>query len=452
MLSLASVARSYSFTQFHTQTTVSSESLCLMKIDIWQGQMTLSRSDRSKVVRGRAQPLLCLLIVEEGRFITANEVHALPGWNAMSRDSVGKQVARIIDELAEKELNPITWRNKTNGWQLTQQAASDLKPETRVAARNWLNSHGWAQSSRFSSVAPAVVAEWALAASAAALALTDGRTEDGLQDLRRAYAVSDHPDLKAIADLLTTRIGQRLTRPHAPVRREQAARSVFDLAVEARRTAAYAIQSDSSAWASQVAELRGLLPELATAGSLTAQAYVHNALALLLRRLGHYRDALAHATEAAPLAVFSGDLSLMQAVLFNFGNIASELRRQDPSSVPEGLAISLIEADRAIRRRFGLGMDSAQAELLLAYLAYEERAFEKAEAYLKDARAIIAVSNISTDNALEARISGLLLLARGELAGFAMLDRAISTFEELGNIAAAAHVRKERHEYQAALR
>jgi hypothetical protein len=415
-----------------------------MKCDIGADRLTLSLNDRSVVLRGRALPLLCLLISEQGRTIVSEEVHALPGWSNMARDSVGKQVARIIDGLEEKGLPLITWRNKTNGWQLAAEIAAGLQPETRAAAQDWLKARGWAQASRFSSVPPASVAKWALAAGSAALAMTEGRTADGLRSLRRAYEASDHPDLKAIADVLATRIGQRLSPPHAPVRREQGPRSVFDIALEARRTAAYAIQSESSRWASQVKELRAILPELMTAGSLTTQAYVHNALALLLRRLGEHKQALAHAAEAAPLAVFSGDLTLMQAVFFNFGNIASELRRQDPAAVPEGLAISLIEADRAIRNRFSLGMDSAQAELLLAYLAYEEGALDQADIYLNDARTIIAVSRIPADQALEARISGLVQLARGDKAGLARLDLAITLFEAIGNAAAAAHVRGER--------
>jgi hypothetical protein len=46
------------------------------------------------VVRGKAVAFLCLLIAEQSRIITDEEVHALPGWGDMARDSVGKQVAR----------------------------------------------------------------------------------------------------------------------------------------------------------------------------------------------------------------------------------------------------------------------------------------------------------------------------------------------------------------------
>jgi tetratricopeptide (TPR) repeat protein len=326
---------------------------------------------------------------------------------------------------------------------LAPAAAAGLSPETIASAQQWLTGHGWAQGNRFAALPPAVVAQWALAAGAAALATTEGRTGDGLASLRRAYDLSDHPDLKAIADVLATRIGQRLSPPHTPVQREHAARSVFELALEARRTAAYAIQSDSNRWPLQVKELRALLPELAAAGSLTTQAYVHNALALLLRRLGQFQEALVHAAEAAPLAVFSGDLTLMQAVFFNFGNIASDLRRQDPAAVPEGLAIALIEADRAIRRRLGLGMDSAQGELLLAYLAYEEGALTKAQGWLDEAAAIMAVSQVPADAALAARVGGLVRLARGDRGGIDDLERAIRLFDRIGNTAAATHVRGE---------
>lgn len=408
-----------------------------------KGQLTLIGNGAPLVLRGRLVPLVCLLIVEHRRLVSADDVHALPGWSGMARDSVGKQVARIIDGLAAKGLAIITWRNKTNGWQLAPAVAADLSPETIAAAHQWLTDHGWAQGRRFAALPAAVVAQWALAAGSAVLATTEGRTADGLASLRRAYDLSDHPDLKAIADVLATRIGQRLSPPHAPVKREHAARSVFELALEARRTAAYAIQSESSRWLAQVKELQALLPELAAAGSLTTQAYVHNALALLLRRLGRFEEALGHAAEAAPLAVFSGDLTLMQAVFFNFGNIASDLRRQDPAAVPQGLSIALVEADRAIRKRLGLGMDSAQGELLLAYLAYEEGALAQAQGWLDEAAQIMAVSQVPADAALAARIAGLVQLASGDRGGIDGLQRAIRLFDSIGNSAAATHVRGE---------
>jgi tetratricopeptide (TPR) repeat protein len=410
-------------------------------IRLKQHRVEILYGDQRVEFRGKHVDLFALLICLEA-WASADDVQSLPAWRTMKRESVGKEVSALIKRLQRQGLEVIAFQNRTRGWRLAPEV--EVCEETRAAARTYLESRGWMAGARFSAVAPEALARWAIAASAANLAMTEGRAEDGLTDLRRAYAATDHGDLKAIADVLATRIGQRLSRPHLPVPGEGRSASVFEIAVDARRRAAYAIRSDSRAWERQLVELKALLPALSGNGNLTTQACVQNALALLHRRLGRHEEALRHACEATPLAIFSGDFTLIQSALFNFGNILSEVRRTDPDAVPEGLAADLIEADRAIRHRFGLGKDSAQAELLLAFLAWEEGALDRAEAYLEEARAIIAISRIPADEALEARITGLVLLARGDRAGLSVLGQAIARFEAIGNKASADYVRGER--------
>jgi hypothetical protein len=214
--------------------------------------------------------------------------------------------------------------------------------------------------------------------------------------------------------------------------------------VEAQRAASYAIRTDSAAWRGQVVELKAMLSRVSAAGNFTTLAYVHNALALLHRRLGDHTAALVHITEAAPLAIFSGDIPLMQSVLFNFGNILSEMPVDSNHDVYWGLAKDLIEADISIRQRFSLGKDSAQAELLLAGFALDAGALDKAKGYLDAAQAIIEVSKIPADEALAARITGLLRLKQGDPSGLECLDFAISLFTAVGNQPAAHQVMQER--------
>jgi tetratricopeptide (TPR) repeat protein len=216
--------------------------------------------------------------------------------------------------------------------------------------------------------------------------------------------------------------------------------------VEARRVAAYAIRSDSAAWEKQVRELKRLLPRLITTGALTTQAYVLNGIALLSRRLGRFQEALHFSCEAVPLAIFSGDLALIQSVLFNAGNIISELRRTDPQQMALVDPLALIEMDIMIRRQFGLGRDSAQAELLLAFLAFENNDVERAEHWLEEAQGIIETTKILPDQALFYRIRGLVALSRQakDQSGLADLARAILLFQEIGNQASAEWVQQER--------
>jgi len=239
-----------------------------------------------------------------------------------------------------------------------------------------------------------------------------------------------------------------LPQPHLPIpsARLQGS-SLFETAVEARRQAAYAINADSRNWSTQVSVFRMLLPTLVASGDMTSQALVHNALALLLRRLGLLGEALVHMKEALPLAIFSGDHWLLQSALFNFANVLSELRRAGQTDVSADHVIALLEADCAIRNRLGVGRDSAQSELLLAYLAFEAGMFDRAEVYLSQADEIIEVNQVEVDRALAERIRGLLFDAYGQSEkAVAHFDRAITMFERAGNHASADWVREERNE------
>jgi hypothetical protein len=396
-------------------------------------------------VRGRGADLLAALIAEGSqRYLTVDQIHALPGWQAMERDSVGKQVARLIDHFAQKGFAPVAFAKKTNGWRLDPVVAGAIDPGLRQRVISWLEARSWVPGGRFTGISPAIIARWTIDASLASLAMTAGRADEGLAFLKSARGLADHSDLMAITSLIATRLGQRLPRPHAPIPSYRTAGSVFDLSVEAQRQAAYAIRHDSSAWQTQVTELKAMLDQVAAIGNFTTLAYIHNALAVLYRRLDKPSEALMHITEAAPLAVFSGDLTLLQSVMFNFGNILSEVAAADNTEAPQELVIDLLKADIAIRERFALGHDSAQTELRLAELALQSGALDEMEAYLAAARSIIAISRVPSDEALEARLSGLLRLKRGDPSGWACLDDAIAKFTEIGNTVAAMHAVTER--------
>lgn len=416
-----------------------------VQFDHASGSFALKAGSSVISVRGRGAELLALLIATgPGRYLTVDEVHALPGWHAMARESVGKQVARLIDGFAAKGIAVLTYAKKTNGWSLAPDIAEVVDETLSGRVMAWLEERSWVQGGRFSNVSAAKLARWALYATRASVAVTAGQADEGLVALKEACNLADHPDLMAVINLLASRLGQRLSRPHEPVPINRSATSRFELMVEAQRAASYAIRTDSTAWHGQVMELKAMLSRVSAEGNFTTLAYVHNALALLHRRLGDHAAALVHITEAAPLAIFSGDIPLMQSVLFNFGNILSEMPVDSIPDIPRDLVRDLIEADISIRQRFSLGKDSSQAELLLAGLALEAGALDKAQRYLDAAQAIIEVSRIPADEALAARITGLLRIKQGDRSGLELLDRAINLLTAIGNEPAAKQASHER--------
>lgn len=252
----------------------------------------------------------------------------------------------------------------------------------------------------------------------------------------------------AISNVLATRLGQKLPKPHLPVQKSSSA-SEFLEAAEARRIAAYARTSPSSEWEKQYAILRKTLLKMRAVGDTTSQAIIFNALSVLARRMGHMDEALDCIREAAALAIFSGDLALIQNVAFNFGNILSGIARHDPNSFKSDIFLGLIDLDIELRSRLRIGYDSAQAELLCSYLSYESGDFEGAGARLSQAEPVISVSQQPYDIALYERVKGLLLCDRHKpqdaqfYEGITALEASVTIYTNIGNLVAAEEVSRD---------
>lgn len=403
-----------------------------------------------KRLNGKARSFFLLLAAESevGRHVLRDEVHALPDWRSMAFESVGKQVARLVDTLAAEGYDLVDCQQKTNGWRLKPHVCQALDAETRARAAEALAALDWRRWARFATAPVEEVVPWALGNLDSLLAMTSGQADASYARLRQGFEAARHPDLHAIANVLATRVGQRLERAHLPVppARHRVC-SLFEAAVEHRRHAAYAVRAPSAEWPGLRTELEQSLNEIFARGDLTTLAVLLNACAVLDRRLGEHARALDCIKEALPLAIFSGDLILMQNVLFNFGNILSEIQRSDPAACAGTDPLALLEADMSIRRRFGLGKDSAQAELLVAYLAWERHEVPRAQAALDSAEPIITLSRSHADRALYLRVEGLIFMDSPDPdlrhLGRARLEEAAALFETAGNAPAAAVARAE---------
>jgi len=116
---------------------------------------------------------------------------------------------------------------------------------------------------------------------------------------------------------------------------------------------------------------------------------------------------------------------------------------------PPDTALNLLRLDIELRERLKIGKDSAQAELLYAYLSHETGKFEDAKHYLTKADAIIAQSRQALDLALRDRVFGLLACdtnAPGTsqyAEGLAALRKSADRYRKHGNLIAAAEVEQD---------
>jgi tetratricopeptide (TPR) repeat protein len=280
----------------------------------------------------------------------------------------------------------------------------------------------------------------------ALVAMTTGQAQKGYGVLRTSMDGTSDETLLAISNLLATRIEQRLDSPRLPILPAlKPFGDIFVRAVEIRRTAAYALHAKSDDWPELERHFKRQLAQLSGVGDFTSLAIIRNALSVLYRRMGNLDAAKEEIAQAAPLAVFSGDLILIQNVAFNLANIMSELDRAKPGSVPAEDYLSLLQFDASLRQDMSLGRDSAQTELLLAYLHYEKADYASAYAALDQAELIICDTRLPIDRALSLRIRGLLAAKESGNLDVAIdhLNSAEHIFRSEGYVAAANHVANE---------
>lgn len=404
---------------------------------------------RRLAMRGKAvEFVLALITATPGSSVLRDELHRLHGWKMMSSGSVGKQAARITDKI-NAHLGPvIEWGMKTGSWRFKPVVHASIPEGIRDQARTALARNDWAGMLRFDTVPAQSVARWMQLCGSALADMTEGKATVGYQKLRQASELSDHEGITAIGDVLATRIGQALPRAHLPVPSASSS-SAFLEAAEARRMAAYARLSPSSDWQRQFDLLHRRLLRMIQTGDTATQANLFNALAVLARRMGQMDKALDCIREAAALAIFSGDIVLIQNISFNFGNIITGIARNNSVPFPPEIYLGLLQLDIELRERLHIGKDSAQAELLCAYLAHERGRYDETQVFLTKADAIIEQSCQPLDLALRDRIRGLLgcdTNAAGSpafLEGLKALRCSIEAYRSHGNLVAAQEVEQD---------
>lgn len=411
--------------------------------------ISLAREQRRLVLRGKAvEFLLALITAAPEHFLSRDELHRLHSWKMMSSGSVGKQAARITDKI-NAALGPVIgWGLKTGNWRLEPAIHAAMPAPLREQCGALLTRSDWTAMLRFDVVPAQSIARWMQLCGSALADMTEGKAAVGYDKLRQAIALSDHEGIAAISDVLATRIGQALPRAHLPVPSAPAT-SAFLEAAEARRMAAYARLSPSDEWERQFTLLHRRLLRVIQSGDTATQAILFNALAILARRLGRMDQALDCIREAAALAIFSGDIVLIQNISFNFGNIVTGITRDTPEAFPPEAYLGLLQLDIELRERLQIGKDSAQAELLHAFLSHEKGAFDEARLYLAKAEAIIARSHQALDIALRDRVSGLLACdtnaadSAAYAEGLVALRKAADAYRQHGNLIAAEEVSRD---------
>lgn len=342
---------------------------------------------------------------DERAYVSADELARIGPWRHKAAASVGKEVARHLTWLERQGLaHALSSRGRTKAWRLELPSESLRLQPSRAHVASWVagrRSQAATQEHWIDDLERLV---------SATVALQQGQAETALEQAEAPVAFSGEPALAAWSALLTGRAALQhedqeklLDRYETWLHRSDA----VGRSVGSRLRALIAYKNRFADTAGALSSLRRLSADLELGGDVSALASVLNITGLLAMRMGDPRAAAGHHLRAAALFGIVGDYPSLQGALFNLANSRrrAQLQEQRP---PDEAVFKLVELCRLVCKRFGVGADSAQAEIFAARSAFEMGDLPRARQYLADAEVIIKRIEASFDQAC-------FLLLRAEL-------------------------------------
>ncbi|MDI1428221.1 hypothetical protein [Polyangium sorediatum] len=355
-------------------------------------------------------------------FVTAESLSRVGAWQHKKVESVGKEIARHLGDLAVKGMGDlIEHQGRTIAWKLVMPAkAIVLKP-------NPSEVHAWIEArTREFSTPKGWVGDLRTLVECVAM-LQQGKAEDVIDRLkdcaasqtepticawraflrgRAAYQHEDDDDDQVLSDLVT----EWSRSKDAPGR-----------TVHARLRALLALRYRFEDPEATLASLAKLATDLELRGDIASLGTVINAMGILARRAGKTELSTSHHMRAAALFGLVGDHQSLQAALFNLALCRwTELRARNQK--PDEDVLELIELCLHVCSQFGVGKDSAQAEICGAQWAFEMGDTQRARRYLAEAEHALQSIENTYDHACFFEVRALIDSASPAIEGDPIRD------------------------------
>lgn len=388
-------------------TTLSPPPPPTLEVDVEQGEVALE----GRVLRNQWLDLYALLAIaatEPGadRTVTADRLSRSGPWRDKTPASVGKEVARHLTALERDNCEVVAAVGKTKAWKLSVSSTDIHFVPDRQAVLRWLTQ-------REARAVTEVEFDLLVRLIKHSIAIHSGHALDALNldDFDGATdPTAANGELRAWAALIKGREAYQCEEWE-----------MLDRLVEKWNG-----QTGSAAHA-VVARLRGLLslrdrftvPQLAlnrltriishleTSGDVASLGAINNIIGIMLRRLGDPGTAALHHLRASALLGVAGDYASLQGAIFNLALCRRAMG--DRSSAPDARTMQLIDLCRDLCSQFGVGSDSAQAEIVGAKWALKRGECGRASRYLAAAEELLRQLPCSYDQAC-------FLVARAEYA------------------------------------
>lgn len=331
------------------------------------------------------------------RYISADALARVGPWRHKAPASVGKEVARHLAALERRGLSQlVACKGRTKAWALDLPAGAVHFRPGRAQVAAWVlhrSSPIASHETWIDDLERLIVATGEL---------QRGQAEAVLAQVERPLTYAGEPALEAWSALLVGRAAYQhddhallVDQYERWLRRSDA----IGRTVGARLRALLAYKNRHEDTTNALAALRRLAADLELGGDVGALAVVLNIMGILVMRTGDPRGAIALHLRAAALFGIVGDYPSLQAALFNLANSCRRARLHE-RLLPDEAVFRVVELCRTICRDFGVGADSAQAEIAAARWAFEMGDMPRARKYLALAETIVVAIESSFDQAL----------------------------------------------------
>lgn len=398
-----------------------------------------------------------LLTQHRGRtseWVTAEHVHRLSSWHLTAFASVGKQIRAHIRTAESQGLVCIDANGITRQWRLRADVSVSMPPDVDGdACLKALTAPVGSLLTRVEWLEPMVLGQ---------LALCKGDLAKAAEMARQALNASDDVDLVQVAGLLLIRAS--VSGPHTAVNdvyetvRGRLARVLGKHRTPlstlwredaigrfcANRVAALeALNSPDREIPKHLTSLSRRLNASATAGDLSSRAIIGNVTGRLLDRLTTRREqAILYLSDAAVAALAVSDLYTIGGILLHWAQI---LLKPSPSRECLDEPIRMLRLSIRLNETVGVGLNSAQVEILLARVHIERQDVDDARQWLTTAAAMVQRSGSVYDAACLANARArFLALTRADRADVqeALIEAEV-LFRKAGRHQSAARVRRE---------
>jgi len=368
--------------------------MCQITIDISEETVTLTKTDTCRVLH-RQWVIFYLAMALRSQsddatspFLEAQELYLLGTWFSKKVESIGKEVARHLQDLAEDGMGEFVLHDgRTKRWRL------GVLPQQVAFLPSLERCELWFRQQQLDPLGgiekiPRPILAWISSTTRALIRLQQGQIEEGLDLVRVAKAKNaDSILLGAIAELVELRLCAKLGEYPDPEDWEYLSQCEGNIGktLLIRASLAQALAPDFDHLGEAIESLRKVTTRFQSLPDINGLGNAYNALGVLFRRNGQPELAEKCLKYAIALLIATFDIPTLQAALFNLGHALSKVAVDD-----EGLreALRLIELDREISYALGLGKDSAQGEIVAGTICLELDDLAEVERWLQEGRKI----------------------------------------------------------------